>query len=740
MTRTTRTALFVVTILVGSFLLFLVQPLVARMALPLLGGAPNVWNSAMLVYQALLLGGYAYAHFLSRWPLKRQAMVHVILLVLAGLTLPIALADLSPPQPGWEALWVPALLALTIGPVFFLVSAQAPLMQRWFAADASAGDPYWLYAASNIGSFAGLLSYPLLFEPGLSLRSQSLVWTALYAGLVLLVAAVAAARWRAAPSAGTEADAATTPKEPLGTKRILLWLALAAVPSGLMLSTTTHLTTDIVAMPLLWVIPLGLYLLSYVPAFAANRTVTRAISYVAPPVVVLAGSLAMVSQGSADMMGALAAIVMLFVVAVALHGRLYDTRPDASQLTAFYLIMSAGGALGGLFTALLAPLVFDWVWEHALLVLAAAILLPGMKWYDWMERLGWRKVMRIAVILACLIIALQLGAKIYDEIYVGDQNIVWALTGVIAVAALLVFTQRWAFVAILGVLMLSHGGIDTLQTSYNGLRSRSYFGIYTIREFADTQVRTLAHGTTMHGKQHVEPERALEPTSYYTATSGVGLTLANAGKIYGKGARVGVVGLGAGTLACYREPDQTYDFFEIDPAILAYSQSGTFTFMKACAPDAVTHIGDARLKLDEMPAGTFDVLVIDAFSSDAIPLHLITQEAIDTYQKALKPDGLLLFHISNRYIDLNPVLSAAAQERGWEMRIRDDPQEEGDDAAKAPSDWVVTSPDEKRVKQLMELSKDRVWVRLAVTEDPAWTDDYASILPFIRWENMLSKH
>ncbi|MCB2088810.1 MAG: fused MFS/spermidine synthase, partial [Sphingomonadaceae bacterium] len=289
-------------------------------------------------------------------------------------------------------------------------------------------------------------------------------------------------------------------------------------------------------------------------------------------------------------------------------------------------------------------------------------------------------------------------------------------------------------------LMLSHGGIDTLQTSYNGLRSRSYFGIYTIREFADTQVRTLAHGTTMHGKQHVEPERALEPTSYYTATSGVGLTLANAGKIYGKGARVGVVGLGAGTLACYREPDQTYDFFEIDPAILAYSESGTFTFMKACAPDAVTHIGDARLKLDEMPKGTFDVLVIDAFSSDAIPLHLITQEAIDTYQKALKPDGLLLFHISNRYIDLNPVLSAAAQERGWEMRIRDDIAEEGDDPTKAPSDWVVTSPDAKRIEQLLELSKDRVWVRLAVTEDPAWTDDYASILPFIRWENMLSKH
>ncbi|MCB2089775.1 MAG: hypothetical protein KDD98_13245, partial [Sphingomonadaceae bacterium] len=459
MTRTTRTALFVVTILTGSFLLFLVQPLVARMALPLLGGAPNVWNSAMLVYQALLLGGYAYAHFLSRWPLKRQAMVHVALLALAGLTLPIALADLSPPQPGWEALWVPALLALTIGPVFFLVSAQAPLMQRWFAADESAGDPYWLYAASNIGSFAGLLSYPLLFEPGLSLRSQSLVWTVLYAGLVLLVAAVAAARWRAEPAVAVETDATTTPREPLGTKRILLWLALAAVPSGLMLSTTTHLTTDIVAMPLLWVIPLGLYLLSYVPAFAANRTVTRAISYIAPLVVVLAGSLAMVSQGSADMMGALAAIVMLFVVAVALHGRMYDTRPDASQLTAFYLIMSAGGALGGLFTALVAPLVFDWVWEHAMLVLAAAILLPGMKWLDWMERLGWRKVLRLAVILACLIIALQLSTKIYGEIYYGDQRLVWALTGVIAVAAMLVFAHRWAFVAILGVLMLSHGGI-----------------------------------------------------------------------------------------------------------------------------------------------------------------------------------------------------------------------------------------------------------------------------------------
>ena len=336
-------ALFVLTILTGSFLLFLVQPLVARLALPRLGGAPNVWNSAMLVYQALLLAGYFYAHRLAKLPVRRQGRLHLGLLVLAGLTLPISLANLPAPAPGMEILWVPALLALTIGPVFFLVSAQAPLMQRWYAAHPGASSPWALYAASNLGSFGGLIAYPLLAEPLLSASQQSLGWSLGYGLLVLLVALCAWSRnGMAEPAAEQVADA---PAAAVGWRRIALWLVLAAIPSGLMLSTTTHLTTDLFAMPLLWVIPLGLYLLSFSVAFADNRLLARVFSQVAPLFVLIAGGFAASSGNSATLAPVIGSVFLLFVVCVALHARLYDARPDASQLTLFYLVMSAGGVL-----------------------------------------------------------------------------------------------------------------------------------------------------------------------------------------------------------------------------------------------------------------------------------------------------------------------------------------------------------------------------------------------------------
>jgi hypothetical protein len=359
--------LFVATILTGSFLLFLVQPMIARMALPRLGGAPNVWNSAMLVYQALLLAGYFYAHRISRLPFATQTKLHLAMFALAALTLPVGLIEMPPPAPGTEVFWVPLLLALSIGPVFFLVSAQAPLMQRWFSAHPEAGEPWPLYAASNLGSFGGLIAYPLLAEPLLSLQAQAWAWSAGYGLLLVLIWLSARSRRGVQQPVSAEAAAAPVPK-----RRVLMWLALAAVPSGLMLSTTTHLTTDIFAMPLLWVIPLGIYLLSFVFAFADQRGAARVISAMAWPVLLGAGGLAMISQGSNGLVPVLVSVALLLFVCVALHARLYDLRPATGQLTYFYLIMSAGGALGGLFTALIAPLVFDWVWEHPLLVLAAA--------------------------------------------------------------------------------------------------------------------------------------------------------------------------------------------------------------------------------------------------------------------------------------------------------------------------------------------------------------------------------
>jgi len=744
-----RRWLFVLTILVGSFLLFQVQPMVARMVLPRLGGAPAVWNSAMLVYQALLLGGYAYAHWLGRFDVRRQATIHVALLIVAALWLPIGIANIAPPAPGQEALWVPLLLLASIGPVFFAVSAQAPLMQRWFAADARAGDPYYLYAASNLGSFAGLISYPALVEPAMPLAAQSWGWSAGYGVLVLLVAASAAARWHShVAHPDTPENSAEAPPT---LRRQFHWLLIAAVPSGLMLSTTTHLTTDIVAMPLLWVLPLGLYLLSFVIAFSTADRLTQIFTTIAPAVLLSVGGLALLSTGGGTMLVALAALAMLFIVATSLHGYLYYLRPAPGHLTLFYLIMSAGGVLGGLFAALVAPLIFDWAYEHPLLVLAAALLLPLPALFPWNK---WLKLSpSVTRVILALLIALAAFAswKAASEWTgkVEGATAVWGI--VIFVVGMLVIAWRWAYVAALALLMLGIGGWDTLQDSFTGMRVRSYFGVYTVTDDPYRHQRRLAHGTTLHGLQRTDAGHELDPTTYYGHQSGVGLALDKAGVLAGPNASIGLVGLGAGTLSCYRRPGQRWTIFEIDPAMVDIARDPSkFTFISRCAPDVPIVIGDARLRIAMLPPARFDILVIDAFSSDAIPLHLLTAEAIGIYARALKPGGILLVHISNRFFDLEPVLSAEAKARGWSAAIRmDSPPEQRLDNYEfsnlTGSNWVALTATPRRLAQLTgaleprtEAAKDGVWVPLESRPHfERWTDDYASTLPVLLWGHLI---
>ena len=732
-----RRPLFVATILVGSFLLFLVQPMVARMALPRLGGAPNVWNSAMLVYQALLLGGYAYAHRLGKLPLRTQAKVHVALLLVAAITLPIALSNLPSLAPGWEALWVPLLLAVSIGPVFFLVSAQAPLMQRWYAADPDAGEPWALYAASNLGSFAGLIAYPLVAEPLLGITEQSWAWTAGYALLIVLVASAGWSRW-SVDGRVASGVAPTEAAENVPAKRILLWLALSAVPSGLMLSTTTHLTTDIFAMPLLWVIPLGLYLLSFVFAFSDRRDVTAVITIAAPAIVLLAGGLAMRSQHSASMTQAFATVVLLFAVCVVLHGRLYDLRPSTSNLTLFYFVMSAGGALGGFFTALVAPLVFDWTWEHPLLVIATACLLPMPPKLDWrrLPGLEWSAAKLTGLVLFAFAVFLfwaliPLNAQ--------EDAVIPALLLTLAIAFLGVLLTPWRilFVGVLLLLMLSKGGYQTAKDTVEGIRTRSYFGIYTVRDYPSEKLRILAHGTTLHGQQSTDPILRRLPMTYYGPGSGVGIAFANAQPLFGADARIGVVGLGTGTLACYHRPGEKWRFFEIDPAVLEYSRNGTFTYVQDCAPDAQVVLGDARLELANMPKGSIDLLAVDAFSSDAIPLHLLTDEAFGVYLDALSERGIMLVHISNRFIELEPVLAAVAKKRGLAVALRDD--NPSDRTTFTPSSWVAMSRDPAQLKAMEAKAPAFPWKPLQKAAPRARTDDHASILPYIRWGNLFGK-
>ncbi len=745
MTALPRRWLFVLTILVGSFLLFQVQPMVARMVLPKLGGAPAVWNSAMLVYQALLLGGYAYAHWLGRFTVQRQAIIHLVLFLAAALWLPIGIAQIAPPGPGQEALWVPLLLLASIGPVFFVVSAQAPLMQRWFAADTRAGDPYYLYAASNLGSFAGLISYPALVEPSLPLAAQSWGWTAGYALLVLLVAACAAARWhgRATDAAGNDAPT----DEPRPTwRRQLHWLLIAAVPSGLMLSTTTHLTTDIVAMPLLWVLPLGLYLLSFVIAFSTLDRVVQIITLIAPVVLLAVGGLGLMSSGIGSMLVAMASLAMLFIVATALHGYLYHLRPAPQHLTLFYLVMSAGGVLGGLFAALFAPLIFDWVYEHPLLILAAAMLIPLPALLPWDQ---WLKLNDSAVRLALLLfIALAMfAAQQMTGEWTGrlDSVTMWGVA--VFAIGILVIRWRWAFVTVLALLMLGLGGWSTIMESFSDGRVRSYFGVYTVTDYPQQQQRRLAHGTTLHGLQRTDPAHRREPTTYYGPQSGVGLTLSKAEALAGPQASIGIVGLGAGTLACYRRPGQQWTIFEIDPVMVDIARNPKkFTFLADCAGDTPIVIGDARLQIAQQPAAQFDILVIDAFSSDAIPLHLLTSEAIGIYKRALKPDGVLLIHISNRFFGLEPVLATEAKARGWSSAIRMDPGPVGDELGDLTgSNWVALTATPQRMQQLTgdlrprgDAARDGAWVPLAARPGfERWTDDYASTLPVLIWKNII---
>ena len=725
LTSSPRRWLFTLAIFTGSFLLFLVQPMVARMALPQLGGAPNVWNSAMLVYQALLLCGYAYAHWLGRLPVTRQGQVHLVVLVMAGFSLPLALADIAQPAPGWEALWVPWLFLLTVGPAFFAVSAQAPLVQRWYAAHPEAEDPYPLYAASNLGSFGGLIAYPLLAEPLLPLGTQSFWWSLGYVALVLLVAALVwARRGVEVRAADPVAEVAAAP-EPVSRRRIALWLALSAVPSGLMLSSTTYLTTDIMAMPLLWVIPLGLYLLSFSIAFAARRTLARWFTLAAPVVLLVGAAVAMKGTGQGGMMAAIASIVLLFVTAVALHARLYEDRPEPAQLTRFYLVMSAGGAIGGVFTALLAPVLFDWTWEHPLLILAAAVLLPLSAYSSLLDR--WS--IRPALVRWCFIIALAavwwggMATTVSDTQWLPLRWLRYVALAVLAGLAIFFATRRFAFVAATFCVLATLGGLMQARMTWEDKRTRSYFGVYSVLEHGEGGHR-LFHGTTTHGLQ-LGGERRLEPTSYYGRSSGVGQALLAAPDIFGAQARVGVVGLGVGTLACYRQPGQRWTFFEIDPAVLQYSRSGTFTFLSECAPDARIRIGDARLELDKLPDDSFDVLAVDAFSSDAIPLHLLTDEALQLYTRVLAEDGLLLIHISNRFIRLEPVLDALAKKQGLHAASRRDEIAKGDVYA---SNWVVLSRD---AGSLRALTAGKDWVDLSPAEGRVWTDDYASILPYM---------
>ena len=730
--------LFTATVLLGSFLLFLIQPMFGRSVLPVLGGSPSVWNTAMLFYQAVLLLGYLYAHAIRHLPLGRQLMIHLALFAAAALTLPVAMAEWLPAQGSTPpVLWLLGLLAASIGPVFFVVSAQAPLMQAWFARSnhADAADPYFLYAASNLGSFAALIAYPLLVEPALRLGDQALLWSAGFALLAVLVAACGLA------IRGSTVEIAEMTAVSVTWRQRARWTLLAFVPSGLLLSTTTHLTTDIMAMPLLWVIPLAVYLLSFIAAFAsAGPRLTRIAVRIAPVVLLLAGSWACLTVGASAALGfAASGIALLFVIALALHGTLALERPAAGALTDFYLWISVGGVLGGVFCALIAPLVFDWPYEHPILLVAAAALIAAPPLLPSFTGLFGDVKMRIAVIITAVTVSVAAGLQLtgsMESVAASGMNVA-AGAGMFLLLgfALLAAGRPLFFACLFATLILALGGWRQIELSNrDGARERSFFGVYTVNPYAGSDVKTLMHGTTLHGVQSLDASRVRVPMTYYAPGSGVGLTMAAAPALFSDAARIGFVGLGTGTLACYARPGQDWTVYEIDPVMVGIARH-SFSYLQHCRPDLRIVIGDARLTLAKaVPAG-LDILAVDAFSSDAIPLHLVTREAFRVYGRALQPDGVLLVHISNRFLDLEPVVAAIANAEGWSagISIYKVPGNQPRGQYFTSSTWIALTRTPARLAALEAATPAGNW--RPVEQKPsvtAWSDDFASILPVLK--------
>ncbi|MDT7934033.1 MAG: fused MFS/spermidine synthase [Sphingomonadaceae bacterium] len=723
--------LFAVTIGMGSFLLFLLEPMFARLVLPRLGGAPAVWNSALLFYQAALFVGYLWAHLLARLPVRRQLALHAGLLAAAALALPVAV---TPPPSAWQsanpALWLPALFALSVGPLFVTVAAQAPLLQAWFARTGER--PFFLYAASNAGSLAALIAYPLIVEPNVATSAQTAGWSGLYLALAALTAFGGLVVMRAAPAAAV--DAALAPAA-VPLRRRLRWAALAAVPSGLLISTTSWLTTDVMSMPLFWVIPLALYLLSFIIAFGGGAAVLQP-ARVAPVLLIVLGAPVFLVAGGAATIAAGAGLVLLFYIALALHTELAADAPEGGQATRFYLWLAGGGVIGGVLPALAGPVMFDWTWEHPILLLAAALLLPATPVSPLIGRLWTGRLQGLltaALPLFSLALGWWLGTAVAGP---GDLTERLPLAALLMLAALLAIGRpamfAWAFLCLLAGL----GGIHAVMLSRaDGARTRSFFGVYTVQDRPSRGTRELLHGTTLHGAQSLLPQFKTRPTTYYYPGSGLGRVLAAAPRLFARPPRIGVVGLGTGTTACWRTPGEQWTYFEIDPAVVRIARDPKrFTYLSSCAPDARIVLGDARLRVAEVPRGGFDVMALDAFSSDAIPVHLLTHEAFAAYRGALADDGLLLVHISNRFVALEPVVAAMAARDGWSGWI----SERGKPGARfgtddSGADWILLAKSHERARAVIDRLPPGEWRPIAA---PArfrpWSDDFASILPIIK--------
>jgi hypothetical protein len=715
----------------SAALLFVMQPMFTKMVLPRLGGAPSVWSVAIVFFQSALVAGYAFAHLLTRYaPGPRSVVIHLGVMVAALFALPLSIAEGwgQPPSVG-EAFWLIGLFSVSVGLPFFALATNAPLLQAWFArTNHPAGrDPYFLYVASNVGSFLALVSYPAAIEPFIRLGDQARLWSIVFGVLIVMIAACGVFLWRtpiqAADSESAEAAVDTT--RPMWPDAAY-WIVLAAVPSALLVAVTAHISTDIAAVPLLWVTPLALYLLTFVIAFARRPIVPHWFVVRAQPWFMAAGIAALAFLAGLHVLLLIPVhLTVLFVAALMCHGELAQRRPAAKHLTVFYLWISAGGMLGGIAAARVAPHVFNWVAEYPILIALAALCRPVSAWPAGRR---WRSVTYGGLAAAALLlighpfVPIQLDQTVFTWT-VGAFLIVSVLSWRGLLAAIIVAATVYSFV---------------LQGQHPGVTLRSFFGVAKIYESSDGQFRVLKHGTTVHGIERIRQVNGKPVTGrpealiYYRDGSAIAQTLEAVKARVGGPIRYAVIGLGAGALSCRAEPADTVHYYEIDPLIVRIARDANlFSYLSRCRPDVPIILGDARLTLADAPDASYDLIIVDAFSSDAIPIHLLTREAMAIYAKKLRPRGMVVLHVSNRYLELASVVSGIAAANGLITRVYDenrilrqthrrDPfaslvvaavRREEDFGTLAPWNWELQTPDPKQ------------WV---------WTDDYSNILGSLR--------
>jgi hypothetical protein len=727
------------TICLSAFLLFSVQPFFAKMVLPKLGGSPAVWSIAMVFFQAVLLAGYGYAHLLStKFPFRTSVIIHLAVMIAALAFLPVSSPDewSRPPETG-HAIWLIGLFSISIGLPFFAISANSSLLQSWFSrtGHSSAQDPYFLYGASNIGSFASLILYVILFEPLATLSEQNTLWTCGFLILLVLIGLsgyLAVSAKKSSDTGGLQASA-ISPSDDAAALQVtwharLIWIGYAFIPSALLVAVTAYIQTDVAAAPFLWLVPLALFLLTFVIVFQKRPLISHRMAERAAPVLVIPLLFVTLSPLSLPLLVQIFAhLTTFFVVALCAHGALASRRPDATHLTEFYFCMSFGGVLGGIFSSLVAMHLFTWIAEYPLLLIVSLLAVPRVRG----QNPATTALLSVggAIFVGGLLILLGGTASGQQFLHAGSLLLLNLLLA--GLAFYLLIRQPKLVLLFCSVMFVNFYVVYSLYLAKT--ESRSFFGVLRVVDDADKGVRKFLHGTTLHGATRIadvgESAGRPVPLTYYSDDGGMNLAIEAVRKnLGGKLSSAGVIGVGAGSLACQFNDGEKLDLFEIDPEVIRIAKDPElFPFLSKCAPTSRIIVGDGRIEIAGVSDGSYDVLVVDAFSSDSIPVHLLTLEAIELYMRKLSDEGVLVLHISNKHLELTSVVGAIAKQLGLSARVaKVVPENTAVTLGMAASSNVaVIARDDRRLGHILD---DKRWTTPNSWQTAAWTDGYSNLI------------